>query len=63
VCNSPFSETKIISGANGNYIKSKQFDYKDYEKFKEKQSSAYKKTDEYKETKAKLKKMVVLIIL
>ena len=40
----------------GNFIKSKQFDYKNYEIFKDKQFLAYKKTEAYKETKATLKK-------
>jgi len=53
---STYENYYLLEIDKGNYIQSKQFDYKDYEKFKDKQFSAYKKTDEYKETKAKLKK-------
>jgi hypothetical protein len=53
---STYEKYYLLEIDNGNYVKSKQFDYKRYEKFKDKQFEAYKKTDEYKETKAKLKK-------
>jgi hypothetical protein len=53
---STYEKYFLLEIDKGNFIKSKYFDYKDYEKFKDKQFSAYKKTDEYKETKAKLKK-------
>jgi len=53
---STYEKYFLLEINKGNYIKSKQFDYKEYENFKDKQFSAYKKTDEYKETKAKLKK-------
>jgi hypothetical protein len=53
---STYEKYYILEISKGDYIKSKQFDYKDYESFKEKQFAAYKKTDEYKETKSKLKK-------
>ncbi|MDI9312194.1 MAG: hypothetical protein QM535_18410 [Limnohabitans sp.] len=53
---STYEKYFLLEIDKGSYIKSKQFDYKEYENFKDKQFSAYKKTDEYKETKAKLKK-------
>jgi hypothetical protein len=53
---STYEKYFLLEIDKGNFIKSKYFDYKDYEKFKNKQFSAYKKTDEYNETKAKLKK-------
>jgi hypothetical protein len=53
---STYEKYFLLEINKGDYIKSKQFDYKDYEKFKDKQFAAYKQTDEYKETKAKLKK-------
>lgn len=40
----------------GNLKKEKRFTYKDYEKFKEKQFQAFKRTDEYKKIKADLQK-------
>lgn len=40
---------------SGKFVKSKGFDYIGYENFKEKQFEAYKKTDDYKNTKARLK--------
>jgi len=39
---------------NGNLTKEKQFDYREYEEFKEKQFEAFKETDEYKKFKADL---------
>lgn len=53
---STYEKYFLLEIDKGNYIKSKQFDYKLYEIFKDKQFAAYKKTEEYKETKAKLKK-------
>jgi len=53
---STYEKYLLLEINKGNYIRSKQFDYKDYEIFKNKQFKAFKKTDEYKETKAKLKK-------
>jgi hypothetical protein len=53
---STYEKYFLLEINKGDYVKSKQFDYKDYEKFKEKQFEAYKQTDEYKQTKAKLKK-------
>lgn len=53
---STYEKYFLLEINKGDYVKSKQFDYKDYEKFKDKQFEAYKQTDEYKETRAKLKK-------
>ena len=53
---STYEKYFLIEINNGNYIRSKQFNYKSYEKFKDKQFSEFKKTEEYKETKAKLKR-------
>lgn len=53
---STYEKYFLLEINKGDYVKSKQFDYKEYEKFKDKQFEAYKQTDEYKETKAKLKK-------
>jgi hypothetical protein len=46
----------LLEVNKGNYIKSKQFDNKDFEKFKDRQFAAFKKTPEYQETKPKLKR-------
>jgi len=40
----------------GEFIKAKRFNYKEYEKFKDKQFLAYKQTDDYKKIKTDLKK-------
>lgn len=53
---STYEKYFLLEISKGDYVKSKKFDYKDYEKFKDKQFEAYKQTEEYKETKAKLKK-------
>ncbi|MBG9377908.1 hypothetical protein I5907_16830 [Panacibacter sp. DH6] len=53
---STYEKYFLLEIDKGDYIKSKQFDYEEYEKFKDKQFEEYKKTEEYKETKAKLKK-------
>jgi len=50
-------ESYILLEINkGNFKQEKQFGYKEYELFKEKQFQAFKKTDEYKNLKAELKK-------
>ena len=53
---STYKKYFLLEINKGSYVKSKQFNYKDYEVFKDKQFNEYKQTDEYKETKAKLKK-------
>ena len=40
----------------GSLKKEKQFQYKEYEKFKERQFRAFKRTEEYRKTKAELQK-------
>jgi len=52
---STFERYFLLEINKGDYVKSKHFDYKDYENFKNKQFEAYKKTVEYEKTKAKLK--------
>lgn len=46
----------LLEIAAGNFIKAKEFDYKEYEKFKEKQFEAFKKTEEYRKIVEELKK-------
>ena len=46
----------LLEVENGNLVKDKQFGYKQYEKFKERQFQAFKKTEEYEKIKADLKK-------
>ena len=42
---------------NGDFVKSKAFDYKQYGDFRERQFAAYKKTDEYKKQFEEMQKM------
>jgi len=53
---SSFDQYLLLEIDKGNYIKSKQYNDKEFESFKDRQFSAYKKTTEYREIKAKLEK-------
>jgi len=53
---SSFEQYLLLEIDKGNYIKSKQYNDKEFESFKDRQFSAYKKTADYRETKAKLEK-------
>jgi hypothetical protein len=53
---STYSNYILLSVKNGNLTSERKFDYKEYEKFKEKQFQAFKKTEEYKTHVLELKK-------
>jgi len=53
---STYEKYTLLEVDCGDLKKVKQFGYKEYEKFKEKQFKAFKKTDEYKKIVAELKK-------
>lgn len=53
---STYENYVLIEVKNGDFIKAREFDAESYEKYKDRQFEAFKKTDEYKKTKAQLKK-------
>jgi len=53
---STYEHYVLLEFENGNFKSEKQFGYEEYEKFKEKQFQAFKKTDEYEKLKEDLKK-------
>ena len=53
---STYEHYVLLEFENGNLKGEKQFGYEEYEKFKEKQFQAFKKTDEYEKLKEDLKK-------
>ena len=53
---STYENYYLLEIDKGDFVKTKQFGYKDYEKFKDNQFKAFKQTDEYKNIKAKLQK-------
>ena len=53
---SSYERYTLISIKNGVFKSERSFTYKEYEKFKDKQFDAFKKTDEYKKMVADLKK-------
>lgn len=44
---SSYSKYIVLEFLNGNYVKEKKFNHKQYERFKERQFEAFKQTDEY----------------
>lgn len=46
----------LLEIADGKLINTKEFDYKEYEKFRERQFEAFKKTEEYKKVFENLRK-------
>ena len=53
---STYEHYVLLEFENGNLKGEKQFGYEEYEKFKDKQFQAFKKTDEYRKLKEDLKK-------
>ena len=53
---STFEHYTLLEIENGNLTKEKQFDYEQYEEFKERQFQAFKKTEEYEKMKTDFKK-------
>jgi len=53
---SVYENYTLIEVDRGDFVKSRDFDHKQYEAFKERQFEAFKKTDEYKELVKKIKK-------
>jgi hypothetical protein len=50
--NSTYEHYLLLEIENGNFIKERHFNYKEYELFKEKQFQSFKNTDEYKKVEA-----------
>src|SRR5690606_31008913 len=53
---STYRNYMLLEIDQGNLMKEKRFEYKEYERFKERQFQAFKKTEGYKKIKADLRK-------
>lgn len=53
---STYKNYMLLEIDQGNLMKGKRFEYKGYERFKERQFQAFKKTEGYKKIKADLRK-------